>query len=85
MIRVRTGDRAIIAGCVAIACYERLVRDDDDLISRRVAAYRRTRLGRLITDAVILATALHLTELCAPEYDVYHHAIGHFRPRTALN
>lgn len=77
--RLRTGDRAIIIGCIAIAGYERLVRDDEDLISRRVSAYRRNRVGRLITDAVILATALHLAEAVREDVDIFHIAVGHFR------
>lgn len=75
MIRLRTGDRAILIGALAIGLYEKLVRDDEDLISRRVAAYRTRPAGRLLTDAIILATALHLAEACSPEWDVYHHAM----------
>ncbi|MCV7434787.1 DUF7427 family protein [Mycolicibacterium bacteremicum] len=78
-MKLRTGDRAILVGVAAIAAYEKWVRDDDDLISRRVAAYRRTPVGRLLADAVILATAVHLTEACAPEWDVYHHAMARLR------
>lgn len=82
-VTVRTGDRAIIAGVIAIGLYEKLVRDDEDLISRRVAAYRKNVIGRLVTDAVVIATALHLCEYVSSEYDVYHHALIRFR-RSAL-
>ena len=75
MIRLRTGDRAIIVGAIAIGLYEYAVSDDEDLISRRVAAYRTRPAGRLLTDAIILATALHLAEYVVPEWDVYHHAM----------
>lgn len=78
-MRLRTGDRAIIIGAVAIAVYEKCVTDDEDLISRRVAAYRTRPLGRLITDSVILATALHLMESVSSEWDVYHHAMKYIR------
>ncbi len=81
-VRLRTGDRAIIAGACAIAVYEYAVRDDEDLISRRVAAYRTKPLGRLVTDAVILATALHLSQAVNDEFDIYHHAMLILR-RTA--
>ncbi len=74
-VQLRTGDRAIIAGVVAIAAYEKLVCDDADLISNRVACYRGNPVGRVITDAVILATALHLAEAVSPEFDIYHHAM----------
>ncbi len=73
MIRLRVGDAAIITGATLIALYERLVRDDADLISRRVSAYRSTPWGRLITDTIILTTALHLSESVSSEYDIYHH------------
>lgn len=79
MSRLRTGDRAILVGVLAIASYEKWVRDDADLISSRVSAYRTHRVGRLVTDAVILATALHLAEQLAPEWDPYHVAVRHFR------
>lgn len=78
-VQLRTGDRAIIAGVVAIAAYEKLVCDDADLISNRVACYRAHPVGRIITDAVILATALHLAEAVNPEHDVYHWALRVFR------
>lgn len=70
-VRLRTGDWAILVGAAAIAVYEKQVRDDEDLISRRVAAYRTTRHGRVLADFVILATALHLAEAVEPEWDVY--------------
>lgn len=78
-VRLRTGDKAILVGAAAIVAYERLVRDDDDLISRRVATYRTRPLGRLIADSVILATALHLSQTVSDEWDVYHHAMKWLR------
>lgn len=81
-VTLRTGDRAIIAGVAAIAVYEKLVRDDADLISNRVACYRGTLAGRVLTDAVILATALHLMETLEPRWDVYHHAMRAFRKKV---
>lgn len=83
-VRLRTGDRAIIVGACAIGLYEKYVRDDEDLISRRVAAYRTKPLGRLVTDAVILATALHLAEACSPEWDAFHYAMKYIRRKTAV-
>lgn len=83
MIRLRTGDKAIIIGALEIWAYEKFVRDDDDLISYRVAAYRKHWLGRLITDAVILATALHLSEQVAEEFDVFHIAMKYLRRKVA--
>ena len=82
MGRLRTGDKAILVGVVAIASYEKWVRDDADLISRRVSAYRRNRVGRLITDAIILATALHLAEMVRKDVDIFHIAVGHFRRKS---
>ena len=79
---LRTGDKAIIAGAIAIAVYEKCVRDDEDLISRRVAAYRTHRVGRVVTDAVILATALHLSSYVTPEWDIYHVAMKHLRRKA---
>lgn len=76
---LRTGDRAIIIGALAICAYEKLVADDADLISSRVSAYRQHMIGRLVTDAVILATALHLAEALEPEFDVFHIAMKHLR------
>lgn len=74
-VSLRTGDKAILVGAAAIAYYEYAVRDDADLISSRVSAYRTHRVGRLVTDAVILATALHLMESISSEFDVFHHAM----------
>ena len=77
---LRTGDRAIIVGALAICAYEKLVADDADLISSRVSAYRKHWLGRLVTDAVILATALHLAEMYTrPELDIYHYLMRGIR------
>ena len=70
-VRIRKGDWFIVAGCAVIAVWERTVVDDADLISRRVSAYRTTRHGRVVADAVILATALHLAEQLPPDLDVY--------------
>lgn len=78
-VRLRTGDRAIIIGAAAIVIYEKAVRDDADLISHRVSAYRKHWLGRIVADAVILTTALHLSETIAPEFDVFHFAMKHLR------
>ncbi|MEN6544511.1 MAG: hypothetical protein ABFE07_00545 [Armatimonadia bacterium] len=76
---LRTGDKAIIAGAVAIAAYEYAVADDADLISSRVSAYRQHMIGRLVTDAVILATALHLAEWIRPDWDLYHVGVRYIR------
>lgn len=81
-LQLRTGDRAIIVGVAAIAAYEIAVQDDDDLISRRVAAWRRKPLGRVLVDTALLATYLHLTEYAKPEYDVFHHLMGVVRPKN---
>lgn len=70
-LRLRTGDFAILVGAAAIAAYEVVVRDDEDLISRRVAAYRTTRHGRVLADAIILATALHLSQQVPDDLDIY--------------
>ena len=70
-LRLRTGDVAILVGAAAIAVYEKTVRDDEDLISRRVAAYRKRRAGRYVADAVILATAVHLMEAAPDDLDIY--------------
>lgn len=78
-VQIRTGDRAVIIGVAAIALYERFVRDEEDLISRRVAAYRKTRVGRVVVDTAILVTALHLSESVSDEWDVFHHAMCWFR------
>ena len=81
VIRLRTGDKAIIIGALEIWAYEKFVSDDEDLISRRVAAYRTRPAGRLLTDAVILTTALHLSETIAPEFDVFHIAMKASAPQ----
>lgn len=78
-VSLRTGDRVIIAGALGVAVYEKWVRDDDDLISNRVACYRTHPVGRLVTDAVLLATYLHLVEALPCEWDVYHQAMKIFR------
>lgn len=78
-MRLRTGDRAIVIGCAAICAYEKWVADDEDLISRRVSHYRKTPIGRLLTDALVLATAIHLCEIASPEWDVYHYAMTRLR------
>jgi hypothetical protein len=62
---MQTGDWAIVAGVTAVCLYEKLVRNDSDLISNRVSAYRKHRAGRVVADAVILATAIHLMEAAA--------------------
>ena len=74
---LRTGDRAIIVGALAIAAYEKLVADDADLISSRVEAYKHRR--PLLTSAVVLITAGHLLGYIAPAVDPYHRAVTWFR------
>lgn len=78
-ITVRTGDMAILVGAAAIAVYEVRVTDDEDLISRRIAAYRRHPVGRVLADTVIIATAVHLCEFASPEWDAYHWLMRWFR------
>lgn len=78
-VTVRTGDVAILVGAAAIAVYEVKVADDEDLISRRISAYRRHPVGRIIADAVIIATAIHLCEYASPEWDAYHWLMRWFR------
>lgn len=78
-MRLRTGDRAIIIGAAAIVIYEKAVRDDADLISHRVSAYRKHWLGRIVADAVILTTALHLMETVREDIDPFHIAMKHLR------
>lgn len=68
-----------MVGALAIYVYEKCVADDADLISSRVSVYRSTRAGRLVTDAVILATALHLCESVPVEWDIYHWAMRYVR------
>lgn len=82
---MRTGDRAILVGAAAIVFYEKFVSDDEDLISHRVAAYRTRPAGRIITDAIILATALHLADVYSrPELDVYHHLMVWVRRKPVV-
>lgn len=76
-LQLRTGDRAILIGIAAIVAYERLVADDDDLISNRIAHYRKR--APLLVDTIILITALHLAEKVEPEWDLYHWAMRYFR------
>lgn len=76
---MRTGDWAILAGAAAVAAYERCVRDDADLISNRVAAYRRA--APALTYAVVWITALHLTDNLPPNLDPYHWLVRYFRRR----
>jgi hypothetical protein len=78
-VSLRTGDKAILVGAAAIVGYERWVRDDNDLISYRVSAYRKHWAGRLIADAIILSTALHLMESLTPDLDPFHHAMSWLR------
>lgn len=73
---------AILVGAAAIAVYEVRVSDDEDLISRRIAAYRRHPVGRVLADTAILVTALHLAELVEPEWDLFHHLMRLFRPNN---
>lgn len=76
-MRVRTGDRAILVGVAAIVAYERCVRDDADLISSRVAAYKARR--PVLTTAVVLVTAGHLLEYLPAGVDPYHRLVKWFR------
>ena len=82
-MKLRTGDRAIIVGAVAIAVYERVVRDDADLISNRVAAYKRHH--PVLTVAVVWITAAHLLEVLNPAVDPYHQAVKYFRRNVTPN
>lgn len=82
-LQLRTGDKAVLIGVAAIAVYEMKVRDDDDLISRRFSAYRKTPVGRLLVDTAVLVTALHLTEYVSPEHDLFHLLMGVVR-RSAI-
>ena len=74
---MRTGDRAVVAGALAIVAYETLVADDEDLISRRVAGYRRR--WPTATTAVVFLTALHLVDWLPTVVDPYHQALKVFR------
>ena len=76
-ITARKGDWAILAAAAAIAAYEKLVRDDEDLISCRVAAYKRR--APLATYSVVLITAAHLLELLPEGCDPYRWAVRYFR------
>lgn len=76
-VAMRTGDRAIIIGAVAIAVYEKAVRDDADLISNRVAAYKHRHPW--LTIAVVWVTAAHLLEVLPGCVDPYHRAVTYFR------
>ncbi len=78
-ITVRTGDVAILVGAAAIAVYEVRVSDDEDLISRRISAYRRHPVGRVVADTAILVTALHLAEALPEDLDLFHHLMRLFR------
>ena len=79
-VRVRTGDKAILIGVIAIGLYEKYVADDADLISSRVAHYKRHH--PIVTVAVVLITAGHLIELLPLEVDPYHRAVHYFRRST---
>lgn len=76
---MQTGDWAIVAGVTAVCLYEKLVRNDSDLISNRVSAYRKHRAGRVVADAVILATAIHLMEAVPEDLDAFHWLMRLFR------
>ena len=71
-VTVRTGDVAILVGAAAIAVYEARVADDEDLISRRISAYRRHPVGRVVADTAILVTAMHLAEVLPEDPDAFH-------------
>jgi len=70
---------AILVGAAAIAVYEVRVADDEDLISRRISAYRRHPVGRVLADTVIIATAVHLCEYAPSDVDPYHWLMRWFR------
>lgn len=72
---------AVAALLAGVAAYERLVADDEDLISRRVAAYRRHPVGRVLVDTVIIATAVHLCEYAPSDVDPYHWLMRVIRPK----
>lgn len=76
-VQLRTGDKAILALAGGIVAYEYLVADDADLISQRVAAYRRA--APLLIDTLIIATALHLMDGLPARLDVYQHLMRWFR------
>lgn len=77
MVSLRTGDKAILVGAAAIVAYEKLVKDDADLISSRVEAYKARR--PILTSAVVLITAGHLLGYLAEDYDPYHRVVRWFR------
>lgn len=77
VIRLRTGDRAILIGALAIGIYEKVVADDADLISSRVEAYKARR--PILTSAVVLITAGHLLGYIDSRVDPYHRAVVWFR------
>jgi hypothetical protein len=79
--RLRTGDKAILVGVAVIVAYEKLVRDDADLISSRVAEYKVRH--PVLTQVVVLVTALHLIERLPPRWDPYHQAVRYFRSASA--
>lgn len=76
-VKLRTGDRAILIGAAAIIAYEKYVADDEDLISRRVAAYQQK--APWTTTLVVLVTALHLLSVLDTRVDPYHQAVKYFR------
>ncbi|MGV0793000.1 DUF7427 family protein [Mycolicibacterium sp. XJ1819] len=78
-VRLRKGDWAWIALAGGIALYEHRVEDDNDLLSRRAAAYRKRM--PLTTTAVVLVTAAHLLELLRPERDPYARLVRYVRRR----
>lgn len=76
-MQLRTGDVAIIVGAAAIAVYEKRVTEDEDLVSCRVAAYKRHH--PILTHAVVWITAAHVLELLPGSVDPYHRAVRYFR------
>ena len=76
-MQLSTGDKAILVGAAAIVVYEKRVQDHDDLISCRVAAYRRR--FPVLTTSVVMVTALHLLDFLPNSVDPYHHLVKYFR------
>jgi uncharacterized membrane protein YgdD (TMEM256/DUF423 family) len=76
-VLVRKGDIAILIGAAAIALYEKTVADDEDLVSRRVAAYKVTH--PVLTYGIVLVTAAHVLELIPSRLDPYHRLVRYFR------
>lgn len=74
---VRKGDIAILAGAIAIAVYEKRIEDDEDLISRRVLAYKTSH--PVLTCSIVLLTTAHLLNVLPEHLDVYHHLMRVFR------